>query len=143
MGGIKPSRPLGGDSEGDKRMGLNVLIELKITNQNLMTETLPKIDELDDQIEKIALKIYKRDHNDHDHRMFEIKFEYGFREQKKQLRLRGGKVVKKREKKECINIGGGGANKDGQKEKKKRQRPGKYKEEELSEEEEPEVKKVI
>ena len=76
--------------------------------------------------------------------MFDIKFEYGFREQKKQLpKLRGGKVVKKREKKECINIGGGGNKPNEPREKKKRQKPGKYKEEELSEEEEPEIKKVI
>ena len=72
--------------------------------------------------------------------MFDIKFEYGFREQKKTTKLRGGKVVKKREKKECINIGGDG---NGPREKKKRQKPNKYKDEELSEEEEPEVKKVI
>ena len=138
MGGVK--RPLGGDSEGEKRMGMNVLIELKLTNQEQMIETIPKIDQLDDQVEKIQLKILQRDHNDHDHRMFDIKFEYGFREQKKTTKLRGGKVVKKREKKECINIGGDG---NGPREKKKRQKPNKYKDEELSEEEEPEVKKVI
>ena len=121
-------------------MGMNVLIELKLTNQEQMIETIPKIDQLDDQVEKIQLKILQRDHNDHDHRMFDIKFEYGFREQKKTTKLRGGKVVKKREKKECINIGGDG---NGPREKKKRQKPNKYKDEELSEEEEPEVKKVI
>ena len=121
-------------------MGMNVLIELKLTNQEQMIETIPKIDQLDDQVEKIQLKIFKRDHNEHDHRMFDIKFEYGFREQKKTTKLRGGKVVKKREKKECINIGGDG---NGPREKKKRQKPNKYKDEELSEEEEPEVKKVI
>ncbi len=30
--------------------------------------------------------------------MFEIKFEYGFREKKKKEKLRGGKVIKNKEK---------------------------------------------
>ena len=52
--------------------------------------------------------------------MFDIKFEYGFREQTKVKKLRGGKVIKKREKKECINIGGGGAKDKVEKPKNKR-----------------------
>lgn len=55
-----------------------------------MTECLPKIDELNDEIEKIKLIIMKRDPNDHESKMFDIKYEYGFREQNKIKRLKKG-----------------------------------------------------
>lgn len=58
--------------------------------------------------------------------MFDIKFEYGFREQAKITKMRGGKTVKKREKKEVINIGGGGKDKDQDKNKPKREKKNKY-----------------
>lgn len=43
-GGIKPSgvkRPLVSGGNSDSRMGSNVLIELKMLNPDLMTESLP------------------------------------------------------------------------------------------------------
>ena len=46
-----------------------------------MTESLPAIDEIRDEVESITLKIFKREPNDHESKMFDIKFEYGFREQ--------------------------------------------------------------
>jgi hypothetical protein len=75
--------------------------------------------------------------------MFDIKFEYGFREQAKTKKLRGGKVIKKREKKECINIGGGGAKDKIEKPKNKRQRT--KMEEEVDEDvpEEPVIQKIV
>ena len=79
-------------------------------NSNLMTESIPEVDELREEVEEINLQIMKREPNDHESKMFDLKFEYGFREQvKKVTRLRGGKVIKKREKREILNIGGGGA----------------------------------
>ena len=48
MGGNKLKRPLikEQNSGGDSRMGIQVLIELKLTNEKDQTESLPKIDEL-------------------------------------------------------------------------------------------------
>lgn len=77
------------------------------------------MDEISTEVDKVMMKIFKRESNEHDRRMFDIKFEYGFREQKKANKLRGGKTVKKKEKKKMINTGGGGA-KDKKREKFKR-----------------------
>jgi len=56
MGGIKPKRPLMKDTSNTKqRIGQPILIELKLQNPNLMTETLPKIDEIREEVEEISL----------------------------------------------------------------------------------------
>lgn len=44
--------------------------------------------------------------------MFDLKFEYGFREHNKIKKLRGGKIKREKIKREIINIGGGGATND-------------------------------
>lgn len=109
-----------------------------------MTETLPKIDEIREEVEEITLQILKREVNDHESKMFDLKFEYGFREQNKIQKLRGGKIIKKREKKEVINVGGGGA---ADKVKKEKQKGGRIKwnpnEADEEVEEEPVVKRIV
>jgi hypothetical protein len=45
-----------------------------------MIETLPKIDELNELVDEIKLSILKREPCDHESKMFDIKYEYGFRE---------------------------------------------------------------
>ena len=113
MGGSKiggAKRPLIKESiGGENRIASNVLIELIISKQDQMTESLPEIDEINEEVESINMKIMQREVNDHENKMFDIKYEYGFREQNKIKKMRGGRSSKKRVKKDMINIGGGGA----------------------------------
>jgi hypothetical protein len=75
-----------------------------------MITSLPKIDEIREEVEEFKIDILKREINDHETKMFDLKFEYGFREQAKLKKLRGGKTSRvKRSKREMINVGGGGA----------------------------------
>lgn len=45
-----------------------------------MVSSLPKIDEIREEVEEIKINILKREINDHETKMFDLRFEYGFRE---------------------------------------------------------------
>ena len=64
-----------------------------------MISKLEEEEKIDESLNISKIVIQGRENNDHDHKMFEIKFEYGFREQAKIQRIKNqknGKIKLKR-----------------------------------------------